>query len=93
MKRNPNLNHLANKLVSSSEHFKKLQEFGNKKNYPRKVKQLQAKIQEEYSFWVKKNPSPKLDDIQKDLTFIKSIKEPTQDKERIDLLMNKYGLK
>jgi hypothetical protein len=88
-----NLNYLADRLINDSEQFKKLQEFGNRKNYPHKVKLLQAKIQEEFDFWSKKEPSQKLLDIEKDRNFIQSIKEPTQNKERLDLLMSKYGLK
>ena len=63
------------------------------RNYPHKVKLLDTKISEEYNFWSKKEPSQKLLDIEKDRNFIQSIKEPTQNKERIDILMNKYGLK
>ena len=90
---NKSLNRVADKLINNSDRFKKLQELGNRKNYPHKVKQLTAKIQEEYNFWNLKNPSQKLEDITKDLIFIKSIKEPTQSKDRIDTLMEKYGLK
>jgi len=93
MIKNKNLNEIADKLISSSEQYQKLREFGNRKNYPHKIKQLQAKIQEEHSFWAKKNPSQKLLDLSKDLTFIQSIQDSTLHKERIDLLMSKYGLK
>ena len=84
---------IANTQVNRLEQFDKLKEIANRNNYPHKVKQLQAKIQEEYDFWNLKNPSRKLDDITKDLIFIKSIKEPTLNKERIDILIEKYGLK
>jgi len=87
-----NLSRLADKLVNDSDRFKKLQEFGNRKNYPNKVKRLSAKILEEFNFWSKKNPSQKLVDLKKDLTFIQSITEPTLNKDRIDILMDKYGL-
>jgi hypothetical protein len=87
-----NLSRLADKLVNDSDRFKKLQEFGNRKNYPNKVKRLSAKILEEFNFWSKKNPSQKLIDLKKDLTFIQSITEPTLNKDRIDILMDKYGL-
>lgn len=84
---------IANTQVNRLEQFDKLKEIANRNNYPHKVKQLKAKIQEEYDFWNLKNPSRKLDDITKDLIFIKSIKEPTLNKERIDILIEKYGLK
>jgi len=89
---NNHLSRLADKLVNNSDRFKKLQELGNRKNYPNKVKHLSAKIQEEFDFWSKKNPSQKLEDIRKDLIFIQSVKEPTLSKDRIDTLMEKYGL-
>lgn len=84
---------IANTQVSRLEQFDKLKEIANRNNYPHKVKQLTAKIQEEYNFWNLKNPSRKLEDITKDLIFIKSIKDPTLSKERIDELIEKYGLK
>ena len=84
---------IANTQVSRLEQFDKLKEIANRNNYPHKVKQLIAKIQEEYNFWNLKNPSRKLDDITKDLIFIKSVQEPTLQKERIDVLFEKYGLK
>ena len=87
------LSKIANTQVSRLEQFDKLKEIANKNNYPYKVKQLTAKINEEYSFWNLKNPSRKLEDITKDLIFIKSIKEPNLSKERIDILIEKYGLK
>jgi hypothetical protein len=87
------LSKIANTQVNRLEQFDKLKEIANRNNYPYKVKQLTAKIQEEYDFWNLKNPSRKLEDITKDLTFIKSIKEPTLSKVRIDELIEKYGLK
>ena len=84
---------IANTQVNRLEQFDKLKEIANRNNYPHKVKQLTAKIQEEYNFWNLKNPSRKLEDITKDLIFIKSIKDPTLSKERIDELIEKYGLK
>jgi hypothetical protein len=87
------LSKIANTQVSRLEQFDKLKEIANRNNYPYKIKQLTAKIQEEYDFWNLKNPSRKLEDITKDLIFIKSIKEPTLSKVRIDELIEKYGLK
>lgn len=84
---------IANTQVSRLEQFDKLKEIANRNNYPHKVKQLLLKIQEEYNFWNLKNPSRKLDDITKDLIFIKSVKDPSLSKERIDELIEKYGLK
>jgi len=87
------LSKIANTQVNRLEQFDKLKEIANRNNYPYKVKQLTAKIQEEYNFWNLKNPSRKLEDIKKDLIFIKSIKELTLSKVRIDELIEKYGLK
>ena len=84
---------IANTQVNRLEQFDKLKEIANRSNYPHKIKQLTAKIQEEYDFWNLKNPSRKLEDITKDLIFIKSIREPIPSKERIDILIEKYGLK
>jgi len=84
---------IANTQVNRLEQFDKLKEIANRKNYPHKVKQLTAKVQEEYDFWNLKNPSRKLEDITRDLIFIKSIREPSLSKERIDELIEKYGLK
>ena len=83
---------IANAQVNRLEQFDKLKEIANRNNYPHKVKQLTAKIQEEYDFWNLKNPSRKLEDITKDLIFIKSQIESNLNKERIDELMKKYGL-
>jgi hypothetical protein len=87
------LSKIANTQVNRLEQFDKLKEIVNRNNYPYKIKQLTAKIQEEYDFWNLKNPSQKLEDITKDLIFIKSIREPTLSKVRIDELIEKYGLK
>ena len=84
---------VANGYVDRLDQMEKLKEIANQSNYSYKVKQLTAKIQEEYDFWTLKNPSRKLEDITKDLIFIKSIREPILDKERINELIEKYGLK
>lgn len=84
---------IANTQVNRLEQFDKLKEIANRNNYPHKVKQLSAKIQEEYNFWNLKNPSQKLEDITKDLIFIKSQVHDNLNKERIDVLIEKYGLK
>jgi len=87
------LSKTADSYVDRLDQMEKLKELANRKNYPYKVKQLAAKIQEEYNFWNLKNPSRKLEDLTRDLIFIKSIKEPDLNKERIDILIEKYGLK
>ena len=84
---------IANTQVNRLEQFDKLKEIANRNNYPHKIKQLTAKVQEEYVFWNLKNPSRKLEDITRELIFIKSIREPILDKERINELIEKYGLK
>lgn len=84
---------IANTQVNRLEQFDKLKEIANRNNYPYKVKLLTEKIQNEFNFWVKKNHSNRLADLEKDLIFIKSIIEPTLSKDRINVLMEKYGLK
>ena len=84
---------IANTQVNRLEQFDKLKEIANRNNYPYKIKQLTAKIQEEYDFWNLKNPSQKLEDITKDLIFIKSQRDSDLNRQRIDELIEKYGLK
>ena len=84
---------IANTQVNRLEQFDKLKEIANRNNYPHKVKLLTEKIQSEYDFWNLKNPSQKLEDITKDLIFIKSQVRDNLNKERIDVLIEKYGLK
>jgi hypothetical protein len=87
------LTKVTDKFVDRLDQMEKLKELANRKNYPHKVKQLQSKIQSEYDFWNAKNPSQKLEDITKDVIFIQSQIESNLDRERIDILMEKYGLK
>ncbi len=91
--KNLGLSKIANSYVGRMDQMEKLKEIANRKNYPYKVKQLSAKIQEEYNFWNLKNPSQKLEDITKDLIFIKSQVHDNLDTKRIDVLIEKYGLK
>ena len=84
---------IANGYVNRLDQMEKLKEIANRQNYPHKVKQLSAKIQEEYNFWNLKNPSQKLEDITKDLIFIKSQRDSDPNRQRIDELIEKYGLK
>jgi len=96
MKKFPNqlgLSKVANTFVGRMDQMDRLKEIANRKNYPYKVKELSSRIQKEFDFFSKKEPSSKFEDLKKDLIFIKSIKEPTQNKEGIDLLVEKYGLK
>jgi len=84
---------IANTQVNRLEQFDKLKEIANRNNYPHKVKQLTIRITEEFNFWSKKNHSNKLEDLKKDLNFIQSQVNETTNKSRVDLLMEKYGLK
>jgi hypothetical protein len=84
---------IANGYVNRLDQMEKLKEIANRQNYPHKIKQLSAKIQEEYNFWSLKNPSQKLEDITKDVIFIKSQRESDLNRQRIDELIEKYGLK
>ena len=91
--KNLGLSKVANSFTNKLDQMEKLKEIANRNNYPHKIKQLSAKIQEEYNFWNLKNPSQKLEDITKDLIFIKSQTKDSFNKERIDELIEKYGLK
>lgn len=91
--KNLGLSKVANSFTNKLDQMEKLKEIANRNNYPHKIKQLSAKIQEEYNFWNLKNPSRKLEDITKDLIFIKSQTKDSFNKERIDELIEKYGLK
>ena len=84
---------IANGYVNRLDQMEKLKEIANRQNYPHKVKQLSARIQSEYNFWNLKNPSQKLEDITKDLIFIKSQRDSDPNRQRIDELIEKYGLK
>jgi len=84
---------IANTQINRLEQFDKLKEIANRNNYPHKVKLLTEKIQNEFNFWVKKNNSNRLADLEKDLIFIKSVKDPILSKDRINMLIEKYGLK
>ena len=87
------LSKIANSYVNRMDQFEKLKEIANQKNYPYKLKQLRSKIQEEYNFWTLKEPSRKLEDLTKDLIFIQSQVESNLNRERIDVLTEKYGVK
>lgn len=92
--KNAGLTRIANGYVDRLEQAQKLKEVANRKNYPHKVKILHERILEEYGFWKQKqNPQEKkLADLKKDLIFIHSqLDELDLNKERIDLLMSKYG--
>ena len=87
------LSKTADSYIDRLDQIDKLREIANRKNYPHKVKQLRSRIQEEYDFWSLKNPSQKLEDLTKDLIFIKSQRESDLNKDRIDELIEKYGFK
>lgn len=87
------LESVADKLLRDYEKFSRLKELGNRNHYPTKLKKLEERLISEINFWSKKNPSPMLEDLKKDLTFVEKQKEvPFLDKERIDLLTNKYSI-
>lgn len=88
------LTRIANGYVNRLDQAQKLKEIANRKNYPHKVKLLYEKISTEYDFWNQKENSSeqKLDDLNRDLIFIESqINISEFNKDRIDLLMTKYG--
>ena len=81
---------IANTQVNRLEQFDKLKEIANRNNYPHKITELKKKVQEQYDFWNLKNHSQRLDDLTRDLIFIKSQTDSNLNKERIDELMKKY---
>lgn len=88
------LSKVANSYVNRLDQAKKLREIANRSNYTYKVKVLWERVSSEYDFWnQKENPSEqKLADVDRDLIFIESqINQSEFNKERIDLLMSKYG--
>lgn len=91
--RTSSLTKLTDKLLNDQSKFDQLRAIANRKNYPRKVKLLHARISEEFDFWSKKSPSQKLLDLKKDRTFIESqVNTENLDKARIDLLTEKYNI-
>lgn len=93
MAKQSGLSKVADKYLSRLEQADKLRALANRNNYSYKVKQLTDKIQKEYNFWSVKDSPERLADLTRDLIFIKSQYESFQDKEKIDILMQKYGLK
>lgn len=88
------LSRAANSYVEHLEQAQKLRDIANRFNYPYKVKILHEKIKEEYDFWYRKQAplEKKLLDLSKDLKFVETqVNVTTFDKEKIDLLMKKYG--
>ena len=87
---NKSLNRVADKLLNDSDRFKRLQELGNRKNYPNKIEQLRKKIEEQYNLFLKKESSSKLLDLKRDLDFINTQTNTNFSKEKIDSLVGKY---
>lgn len=84
---------VASGLLRQADKLQQLREFGNRKNYAYKVKQLATKLQEQYDFYSKKNSSSLFVDVKKDLIFIQSqLNEINFNKEKIDLLVKKYNI-
>ena len=81
---------VANGYVDRLDQMEKLKEIANRQNYPHKVTELKKKVQEQYDFWNLKSSSQRLDDLTRDLIFIKSQTDSSLNKERIDELMSKY---
>lgn len=91
--KNLGLGKAANKLVDRLDSFEKLKQVANKNNYPHKLKKLFERLSEEKDFWSRKGESPKLLDIERDLTFITSqIGEERIDRVRVDSLVQKYPI-
>jgi len=71
-----------------------------KATYPQKVESLKERLLENYKFWAAKSTDrskARLEDIERDTNFIKSIYNRTNnltniEKERIDLMMKKHSV-
>lgn len=88
-----NLERAATKLLNEYNKFDQLRELGNRKNYPNKLRKLEERLTEDISFWERKGPSARLDDLTKDMKFVQlQLEQTVYDKERIDLLTNKYSI-
>lgn len=93
MSKHDNLERAATKLLKNHSMFQQLKELGDRKNYPSKLKKLEEKLISEVDLWKRKGESARLEDLKKDLTFVqKQQQEPFFDKERIDILTNKYSI-
>lgn len=89
--KNLNLSRLADRLVDDVERINQLKAIANKKNYPLKIKQLHARISQEFDFWNKKGPSNRLSDLKHDLDFIQlQIETEEVNKIKVDRLASKY---
>lgn len=84
------LSKTADSYIDRLDQVDKLREIANRKNYPYKIAELKKKVQEQYDFWNLKSSSQRLDDLTRDLIFIKSQTDSSLNKERIDELMSKY---
>lgn len=93
MDKQDSLDKAATRLLKDHDKFAQLKEFGNRKNYPSKLKKLEERLISELELWERKGPSARLSDLQRDMQFVEKQKtEPFFDKERIDLLTNKYSI-
>lgn len=87
------LNKVANKMVKQLDKFQQLRDVANRSNYSHKLKKLHEKLIDEVDLWERKDPSNKLLDLKKDLTFIESqINQTDLNRGKIDLLAEKYSI-
>jgi hypothetical protein len=83
----------ADKFIKQMELMKKLSDIAGRKDYPGKIRRIREKLVEEINLFERKNPSQRLEDLKKDLTFIELQRDAEEfDKERIDLLIDKYSI-
>lgn len=93
MDKRDSLDKAATRLLKDHNKFDQLKEFGNRKNYPSKLKKLEERLTSELELWQRKGASARLSDLQKDMSFVaKQQKELFFDKEKIDLLAKKYSI-
>ena len=92
------LSKFADKAAKITEVAKSFSE--RKATYPQKIDALKERLLENYKFWASKSTTgskARLDDIERDSNFIKSIQNKTDnltkiEKERVDLMMKKHSI-
>lgn len=87
---------VSNKILKGLEQADKLKKIATKEDYNYKVTKLRIRLTNEYKFWMQKGPSARLDDIEKDINFLNSLRGKTtllvEEKSRINLLVAKYSI-
>jgi hypothetical protein len=95
------LDKLAGKWLKKQDKFQALKEIGQRGDWKAKAKKCHDKLSVEYKFWIMKADSSgrnlRLKDIVQDVAFVNSIETKSEissrELQRLDEMMQKYGLK